>query len=223
MGAPDEIRILDFQNAAIPWQDLIPLQEGEQIRYRFIRDGQFIGESESRVKGVLTYRGIQSYEIESTLELGEFKAQDVMYLTFDGKPLFYHLKASANGDGQSVECIREGVKLKVSESGVNQTIDLPIGARVYFIDDDLPWQWDLMFRKQEFSTDVRREITVFNPRTRTLYNLPLVVEKIETIELAGKEHHCFRVNINGQIFWASSVGRLIRYEAPERKLVVELD
>jgi len=92
----------------------------------------------------------------------------------------------------------------------------------YFIGNNMFWQWDLMFRKLELFTGMRRDISAFNPQSGVPDRFQIFVEDVDQIDLKGQQFHCFRVNVDGQFFWISSVGRLIRYKHPERKLVVEL-
>ncbi|MCZ6676122.1 MAG: transglutaminase-like domain-containing protein [Candidatus Poribacteria bacterium] len=220
------IRIFDFQSAAIAWQDLVPLQVGEQNRYRFIHDGQPIGDCTSHVKDILTYHGIKCYEIDATLNLdsdriGQIDAQAKLYLTLDGKPMFYQLSKN----DESWEYLREGKTFSYTHASGRMGEAIPhmgIDRDAYFIGDNMFWQWDLMFRKQELFTGMHREISAFNPQSRMPYRIQMVVEGVEEIEFDGQKFQCFRVKVDGGLFWISSVGRFIRYENPGRKLVVEL-
>jgi hypothetical protein len=221
-----KMRILDFQSTAIAWQDLIPLQVGSQTRYRFMVDGHTIGNSTSRVNGTLTYQGVKCYELQASLNLddntrGRIEAQSKMYLTLDGIPLFYHLDMVINGESESYEYIREGARLRGGTAGEKSI--LPVAKAAYFVEDDNPWQWDLVFRKQEFFTGMRREISVFNPQNGTLRQLQIEVEDAEEITVDAETFQCFRINVSGKLAWISSVGWLIRYEDAMQKLVIELE
>ena len=93
----------------------------------------------------------------------------------------------------------------------------------HFIGDLSFWGWDLIFRQQELSTELQWEVNLLNPRNATLRSSQIIVEDAEDIVVNGKKLSCFRLNVDGQIFWVSSVGRLIRYHDSERSLTVELD
>ena len=119
---PGEMEILDFQSDMITWQDLIPLQVGERNQYSFARNGQAIGVSASRVERIITYGGIQCYEIEAALTLdddvlGQIDAQSSLYLTLNGKPLFYQSEMEVNGEKMSYEYTREGARLRFGLDG----------------------------------------------------------------------------------------------------------
>ena len=144
-----------------------------------------------------------------------------MYLTLDGIPLFYHLDMVINGESESYEYIREGARLRGGTAGEKSI--LPGVKAAYFVEDDNPWQWDLVFRKQEFFTGMRREISVFNPQNGTLRQLQIEVEDAEEITVDAETFQCFRSNVSGKLAWISSVGWLIRYEDAMQKLVIELE
>ena len=224
-----KIEILDFQSAAIAWQDMIPLQAGEQNRYLFTLDGEPIGDSTSQVKGILTYQGLRCYEIEATLNLsgnqiGQIDGTAKMYVTLRGRTLFYHLDTEIDGRRNSHEYIREGTRLSYTRTRglIGENSKMWLDRDAYFIGNNMFWQWDLMFRKLELFTGMRRDISAFNPQSGVPDRFQIFVEDVEQIDLKGQQFHCFRVNVGGQFFWISSVGRLIRYKHPERKLVVEL-
>ena len=223
---PGEMEILDFQSAMITWQDLIPLQVGERNQYSFARDGQPIGKSASRVERISTYDGIQCYEIEGALTLdddllGQINAVSSLYLTLNGKPLFYQSEMEINGEKMSYEYTREGVRLRFRKGG--ERFKMWVEKVPHFIEDLSFWGWDLLFRQQELSTELQWEVNLLNPLDATLRLLQVVVEDAEDIVVNDQELSCFRLNVDGQLFWVSSVGRLIRYHDPERNLTVELD
>ena len=83
--------------------------------------------------------------------------------------------------------------------------------------------WDLLFRQQEISTELAWEVNLLNPQDASLRSSQIIVEDAEDLVVNGQELSCFRLNVEGKIFWVSSVGRLIRYHDPERNLTVELD
>ena len=223
---PGEMQVLDFQSAMITWQDFIPLQVGERNQYSFARDGQPIGESASRVERISTYDGIQCYEIEGALSLnddllGQINAVSSLYLTLNGKPLFYQSEMEINGEKMSYEYAREGdrIRFRKGDEGFKMWVEkLP-----HFIGDYSFWGWDLLFRQQELSTELQWEVNLLNPLDATLRLLQVVVEDAEDIVVNDQELSCFRLNVDGQLFWVSSVGRLIRYHDAERNLTVELD
>ena len=223
---PGEMQVLDFQSAMITWQDLIPLQVGERNQFSFERDGQPIGKSASRVERILTYDGIQCYEIEGALSLnddifGQINAQSSLYLTLNGKPLFYQSEMEVNGEATSYEYTREGTHLRFRKGG--ERFKMWVEKVPHFIGDLSFWGWDLLFRQQEFSTELQWEVNLLNPLDATLRSSQIIVEDAEDILVNGQELSCFRLNVEGQLFWVSSVGRLIRYHDPERNLTVELD
>ena len=223
---PGKMEVLDFQSAMITWQDLIPLQVGERNQYSFARDGQAIGKSASRVERIITYDGIQCYEIEAALTLdddvlGQIDAQSSLYLTLNGKALFYQSEMEVNGEKMSYEYTREGARLRFGMDG--KRFKMWVEKTPHFIGDLSFWGWDLIFRQQELSTELQWEVNLLNPRDATLRSSQIIVEDAEDIIVAGKKLSCFRLNVDGQIFWVSSVGRLIRYHDPESKLVVELN
>ena len=223
---PGKMEVLDFQSAMITWQDLIPLQVGERNQYSFARDGQAIGKSANRVERIITYDGIQCYEIEAALTLdddvlGRIDAQSSLYLTLNGKALFYQLEMEVNGEKMSYEYTREGARLRFGMDG--KRFKMWVEKTPHFIGDLSFWGWDLIFRQQELSTELQWEVNLLNPRDATLRSSQIIVEDAEDIVVAGKKLSCFRLNVDGQIFWVSSVGRLIRYHDPESKLVVELN
>ena len=222
---PGEMQVLDFQSAMITWQDLIPLQVGERNQYSFARDGQPIGKSASRVERISTYDGIQCYEIEGALTLdddllGQINAVSSLYLTLNGKPLFYQSEMEINGEKMSYEYTREGVRLRFRKGG--ERFKMWVEKVPHFIEDLSFWGWDLLFRQQELSTELQWDVSLLNPLDATLRSLQIVVEDAEDIVVNDQELSCFRLNVDGQLFWVSSVGRLIRYHDPERNLVVEL-
>ncbi len=222
---PGEMQVLDFQSAMITWQDMIPLQVGERNQYSFVRDGQPIGKSASRVERISTYDGIQCYEIEGALSLdddllGQINAVSSLYITLNGKALFYQSEMEINGEKMSYEYAREGdrIRFRKGDEGFKMWVEkLP-----HFIGDYSFWGWDLLFRQQELSTELQWEVNLLNPLDATLRLLQVVVEDAEDIVVNDQELSCFRLNVDGQLFWVSSVGRLIRYHDPERNLVVEL-
>ena len=223
---PGEMQVLDFQSAMITWQDLIPLQVGERNQYSFERDGQPIGKSASRVERISTYDGIQCYEIEGALTLdddllGQINAVSSLYLTLNGKPLFYQSEMEINGEKMSYEYTREGVRLRFRKGG--ERFKMWVEKVPHFIEDLSFWGWDLLFRQQELSTELQWDVSLLNPLDATLRSLQIVVEDAEDIVVNDQELSCFRLNVDGQLFWVSSVGRLIRYHDPERNLTVELD
>lgn len=221
-----EVEILDYHSAMITWQDLIPLQVGERNQYSFTHDGQPIGVSASRVERILTYEGIECYEIEAALTLdddvlGQIDAQSSLYLTLNGKPLLYQSEMEVNGEKKSYEYTREGTRLRFGMDG--KRFKMWVEKTPHFIGDYSFWGWDLVFRQQELSTELQWEVNLLNPRDATLRSLQVVVEDAEDIVVNDQELSCFRLNVDGQLFWVSSVGRLIRYHDPERNLTVELD
>ena len=223
---PGEMQVLDFQSAMITWQDLIPLQVGERNQYSFERDGQPIGKSASRVERISTYDGIQCYEIEGALTLdddllGQINAVSSLYLTLNGKPLFYQSEMEINGEKMSYEYTREGVRLRFRKGG--ERFKMWVEKVPHFIEDLSFWGWDLLFRQQELSTELQWDVSLLNPLDATLRSLQIVVEDAEDIVVNDQELSCFRLNVDGQLFWVSSVGRLIRYHDPERNLTVELN
>lgn len=223
---PGTMEVLDFQSAMITWQDLIPLQVGERNQYSFARDGQAIGKSANRVERIITYDGIQCYEIEAALTLdddvlGRIDAQSSLYLTLNGKALFYQSEMEVNGEKMSYEYTREGARLRFGMDG--KRFKMWVEKTPHFIGELSFWGWDLIFRQQELSTELQWEVNLLNPRDATLRSLQIIVEDAEDIVVNGKKLSCFRLNVDGQIFWVSSVGRLIRYHDPERNLTVELD
>ena len=221
-----EIEVLDFQSAMITWQDLIPLQVGERNQYSFERDGQPIGKSVFRVERIFTYHGIQCYEIEGALSLdddifGQIHAQSSLYLTLNGKALYYQTEISINDEATSYEYTREGTRFRFKMDG--NRFKMWVAKLPHFIGDYSFWGWDLLFRQQELSTEAQWEVSLINPQDAALRSLHVVVEDSEDIVVDGQELSCFRLNVGGQLFWVSSVGRFIRYHDPERKLVVELE
>ena len=222
---PGEMEILDFQSAMITWQDLIPLQVGERNQYSFERDGQPIGKSASRVERILTYDGIQCYEIEGALSLnddllGQINAVSSLYLTLNGKALFYQSEMEIDGEATSYEYTREGARLRCRKG--DERFKMWVEKVPHFIEDLSFWGWDLLFRQQELSTELQWDVSLLNPLDATLRSLQIVVEDAEDIVVNDQELSCFRLNVDGQLFWVSSVGRLVRYHDPERKLTVEL-
>ncbi|MDE0040648.1 MAG: transglutaminase-like domain-containing protein [Candidatus Poribacteria bacterium] len=221
-----EMQVLDYQSAMITWQDLIPLQVGERNQYSFERDGKPIGVSASRVERILTYDGIQCYEIEGILSLnddifGQIDAGSSLYLTLDGKTLFYRLEMEVDGEVKSYEYTREGTRLRFGKSG--KRFKMWVEEVPHFIGDFSFWGWDLIFRQQELSTELQWHVNLIDPLDAVLHSLQVVVEDAEDIVVNDQELSCFRLNVDGQLFWVSSVGRLIRYHDPERNLTVELD
>ena len=222
---PGEMEILDFQSAMITWQDLIPLQVGERNQYSFERDGQPIGKSASRVERILTYDGIQCYEIEGGLSLnddifGQINAVSSLYLTLNGKALFYQSEMEIDGEAISYEYTREGTRLRFRKG--DERFKIWVEKVPHFIEDLSFWGWDLLFRQQELSTELQWEVNLLNPLDATLRSSQIIVEDAEDIVVNDQELSCFRLNVDGQLFWVSSVGRLIRYHDPERNLTVEL-
>ena len=214
---PGEMEILDFQSAMITWQDLIPLQVGERNQYSFARDGQPIGKSASRVERISTYDGIQCYEIEGALTLdddllGQINAVSSLYLTLNGKPLFYQSEMEVNGEATSYEYTREGTRLRFRKGG--ERFKMWVEKVPHFIEDLSFWGWDLLFRQQELSTELQWEVNLLNPQDASLRSSQIIVEDAEDIVVNDQELSCFRLNVDGQLFWVSSVGRLIRYHDP---------
>ena len=223
---PGEMQVLDYQSAMITWQDLIPLQVGERNQYSFERDGQHIGKSASRVERILTYNGVQCYEIEGVLSLnddilGQIDAGSSLYLTLDGKTLFYQSEMEVNGEKKSYEYTREGTRIRFGKGG--ERFKMWVEKIPHFIGDFSFWGWDLIFRQQELSTELQWEVNLIDPLDAALRSLQVIVEDAEDIVVNDQELSCFRLKVDGQLFWVSSVGRLIRYHDPERNLTVELD
>ena len=221
-----EMEILDYHSAMITWQDLIPLQVGERNQYSFERDGQPIGKSANRVERILTHNGIQCYEIEGVLSLdddtlGQINAGSSLYLTLDGQALFYQLDMEINGEKKSYEYTREGTRFRFGKGG--KRFKMWVEEIPHFIADYSFWGWDLIFRQQELSTELQWEVNLINPLDATLSSLQVVAEDAEDIVVNDQALSCFRLNVDGQLFWVSSVGRLIRYHDPERNLTVELN
>ena len=221
-----EMEILDYQSAMITWQDLIPLQVGERNQYSFERNGKPIGKSASRVERIFTHNGIQCYEIEGVLSfnddtLGQINAGSSLYLTLDGQALFYQLDMEINGEKKSYEYTREGTRFRFGKGG--KRFKMWVEEIPHFIADYSFWGWDLIFRQQELSTELQWEVNLINPLDATLSSLQVVAEDAEDIVVNDQALSCFRLNVDGQLFWVSSVGRLIRYHDPERNLTVELN
>ena len=174
----------------------------------------------------MTYDGIQCYEIEGALSLnddifGQINAQSSLYLTLNGKPLFYQSEMEINGEKMSYEYTREGARLRFRKGG--ERFKMWVEKVPHFIEDLSFWGWDLLFRQQELSTELQWEVNLLNPLDATLRSSQIIVEDAEDLVVNDQELSCFRLNVEGQLFWVSSVGRLIRYHDPERKLTVELD
>ncbi len=223
---PGEMEVLDFQSDMITWQDLIPLQVGERNQYSIERDGKPIGKSANRVERIFTYNGIQCYEIEGTLSLndevhGQITAHSSLYLALNGNALHYQSEMEVNGEKMSYEYTREGARLRFGMDG--KRFKMWVEEVPHFIADFSFWGWDLIFRQQELSTELQWEVNLLNPLDATLRSSQIIVEDAEDIVVNGKKLSCFRLNVDGQIFWVSSVGRLIRYHDSERSLTVELD
>ena len=221
-----EMEILDYHSAMITWQDLIPLQVGERNQYSFERNGKPIGKSASRVERIFTHNGIQCYEIEGVLSfnddtLGQINAGSSLYLTLDGQALFYQLDMEINGEKKSYEYTREGTRFRFGKGG--KRFKMWVEEIPHFIADYSFWGWDLIFRQQELSTELQWEVNLINPLDATLSSLQVVAEDAEDIVVNDQALSCFRLNVDGQLFWVSSVGRLIRYHDPERNLTVELN
>ncbi len=221
-----EMEVLDSQSAMITWQDLIPVQVGERNQYSFSRDGQPIGKGASRVERIFTYDGIQCYEIEAALNLdddalGQISVQSSLYLTLNGKAMFYRSEMEVNGEKKSYEYTRDGTRLQFGMGG--KRYKMWVKAIPHFIGDYSFWEWDLLFRQQQLSTEARWEVNLLNPQDATLRSLSIVVDDAENLNVNGKELNCFRLNVGGKAFWVSSVGRLIRYHDSERNFTVELD
>ena len=126
-----------------------------------------------------------------------------------------------NGEKMSYEYTREGARLRFGMDG--KRFKMWVEEVPHFIADFSFWGWDLIFRQQELSTELQWEVNLLNPLDATLRSSQIIVEDAEDIVVNGKKLSCFRLNVDGQIFWVSSVGRLIRYHDSERNLTVELD
>ena len=126
-----------------------------------------------------------------------------------------------NGEKMSYEYTREGARLRFRKGG--ERFKMWVEKVPHFIGDLSFWGWDLLFRQQELSTELQWEVNLLNPLDATLRSSQIIVEDAEDILVNGQELSCFRLNVEGQLFWVSSVGRLIRYHDPEGKLTVELD
>ncbi|MDE0506805.1 MAG: transglutaminase domain-containing protein, partial [Candidatus Poribacteria bacterium] len=223
---PGEMEVLDFQSAMITWQDLIPLQVGERNQYTIERDGGPIGVSANRVERIITHDGIQCYQIEGALSLddevrGQITAHSRLYLTLNGKALYFQSEMDVNGEVKSYEYTREGTRFRFKRD--DGRYKMWVEKLPHFIGDFSFWGWDIMFRQQELSTELQWEVDLIDPRDAALRSLQVVVEDAEEIVVDDQEMSCFRINVDGQLFWVSSVGRLIRYHDPERNLTAELD
>ena len=222
---PGKMEVLDFQSAMITWQDLIPLQVGERNQYTIERDGGPIGVSANRVERIITHDGVQCYQIEGALSLddevrGQITAHSRLYLTLNGKALYYQSEMDVNGEVKSYEYTREGTRFRFARDG--ERFKMWVEKVPHFIGDFSFWGWDLIFRQQELSTELQWEVDLIDPRVAALRSFQVVVEDAEEIVVNDKRLSCFRINVDGQLFWVSSVGRLIRYHDPERNLTVEL-
>ena len=222
---PGDIEVLDFQSGMITWQDLIPLQVGERNQYTIERDGGPIGKSANRVERIITHDGSQCYQIEGALSLddevhGEITAHSSLYLTLNGKALYYQSEMDANGETKSYEYTREGTRFRFTKDG--ERFKMWVEKVPHFIGDFSFWEWDLIFRQQELSTELQWEVDLIDPRDAAVRSLQVVVEDAEEIVVDEQDLSCFRINVEGQLFWVSSVGRLIRYHDPERNLTAEL-
>ena len=222
---PGEIEVLDFQSGMITWQDLIPLQVGERNQYTIERDGKPIGKSANRVERIITHDGIQCYQIEGALSLddeihGQITAHSRLYLTLNGKALYYQSEMDVNGEMTSYEYTREGIRFRFTKD--SERFKMWVEKVPHFIEDFSFWGWDLIFRQQELSTELQWEVDLIDPRDAALRSLQVIAEDAEEIVVDDQELSCFRINVDGQLFWVSSVGRLIRYHDPERNLTAEL-
>ena len=174
----------------------------------------------------MAHDGIQCYQIQGTLSLkdenhGQITAHSSLYLTLNGKALYYQSEMEVNGETKSYEYTREGTRFRFTRDG--KRFKMWVEKVPHFIGEFSFWGWDLIFRQQELSTELQWEVNLLNPRNAALHSFQVVVEDAEEIVVNDKKLSCFRINVNGQLFWVSSVGRLIRYHDPERKLTVELD
>ena len=218
------INVLDYQTSATMWQEFLPLQVGETTRYVFYADGKEIGYNTSKVVRNRTYNGMDCYEIQATLNLSDeasenvptIQGQAIMYISTSGRPIFYQLEIN----DRKVEYAREGntLHLKTAET----EMDINITPKTFFIGDNMFWHWDLMFRQQELSTGQQFALSAFNPQNSTSYVVTVGISGVEEIEADGQTYECFKGEVDGQIFWISPIGRLIKYEAPKKKLVVEM-
>jgi len=227
--APDvgdmNINVLDYQTSATMWQEFLPLQVGETTKYVFSADGKEIGYNTSKVARNLTYNGMDCYEIQATLVLGDEAAENApkmqgeatMYISTSGRPIFYQLEIN----DRKLECVREGNSLNLKTAETEK--DIKITPKTFFIGNNMFWHWDLMFRQQELSTGQQFAVSAFNPQNFTPYDITVKISGVEEIKAGGQTYECFKGEVDGQIFWISPIGRLIKYEAPKQKLVVEME
>ncbi len=221
-----KMQVLDFQSAAIAWQDLIPLQIDERNHFTLTLNGRHIGSEQNHVKAILTYKGIKCYEIEGTSEInhddfGRVSVVSTMYLSLDGRPLYYQSDLDIDGKKTSYEYTRDGTRLQCRQG--DEFSEMWIDKNTSFIGNRMFWHWDLLFRKKELFTGMNWVTVALDPERGTLNSVEILVEDAEEMTVQGKQFSCFRLSIDGQRLWVSSVGRLIRWEQSETGLVVELE
>ena len=219
-----KINVLDYQTSATMWQEFLPLQVGEKTKYVFYADGKEIGYNTSKVTRNCTYNGMDCYEIQATLMLNgetgddvpKIQGQATMFISTSGRPIFYQLEIN----DKKLEYTREGNTLHLKTEETEK--DINITPKTFFIGDNMFWHWDLMFRQQELATGQQFAVSAFNPQNSTSYVIAVGISGVEEVEAGGQTYECFKGEVEGEVFWISPIGRLIKYEAPDKKLVVEM-
>ncbi len=231
-----KIDVVDYQTSATTWQDLLPLQVGEHNRYVFHISNNEAGDNTVDILDTITYQGTECYEIHSTVNLNshgesddqhsQISGQSTMYLSKNGITLFYELDLHINGQKEHITYTREGNTLHLTRQiglDAETQADFNVNKKTFFISDNTPWHWDMVFRQQELSTGQQLVIEAFNPQTATPQEYTITISNVETIEAGGQQYECFKAETEGYTFWVSPIGRVIKYAVPKQDLVVELE
>jgi hypothetical protein len=206
--------IIDYQPTGLP-----RLEVGVTYTYRYMKDDQQVGSYEYAVEKMEVVQGTVTYSVRSRTNISfqgkGFYLESLLRVSEASSPLSYSLNGTVAGDETQISCIFQGLKVTEIARLNNETSEMEIDLQpnTLLADNNMPGQWELVFRSFSHEQGKRYKVNVFSPQAGVVIPMELNFDSnLQTVTIDGKSYNCIQVReTNNDLYFYLYQGALIKY------------
>ena len=234
------IVVLDYEDRGLvagppPRRDL-GLGVGERYAYRFLIEGQEIGEHTWQVLGLDAGSGQQVFHLRAHLDLEPTRpGVDERRLLLDGdlwvdaqaRPQRYHARAQVDDEAALIEVGfgESGAHAEVTAHGQQVVRDVPLPPGTYLLANNMVGWFALLYRSLELQPGQALVAPVYFAESLRAQAVHLNVgQEWATVVVGGRDYSCLVVEVPefGQRDYVTAGGLLVRMTVPAQDVVIDL-
>lgn len=191
--------------------------DGFRGSYAIEVNGTHIGRADFEYTGMAEYGGERAFVVMESANLSGsgygMHTGGTLYVTSDGRPLFYNMTIRKNGAEKNVVCRfgEGGVLQTVAEGNAGRDVMIKADDDSFIIANNMISHWALLFRAARLEPSNTYIVRLYSPNVEAQITRTLEVTGVETIKVGGRsyETYVFRES-GGSYYYVTPEGILLK-------------